>query len=340
MGRTRTRGITLESDGTRTVDKTWRRERVFARLGQVSQEDAENWLAGEIERRKTEQLRRGNNRPLFRECAGRYLIEVKDAPSFEVIAWHIETLLPYIGELYLDLVCDDALEDYKEDRLVGGIVAGKKKQPLKPASATTVNRALEVVRTILNRAARAWRSNGKPLLSMAPPLITMLAENRRKPYPISWEEQDVFFPMLASHLQRMALFGVNTGLRDENICGLRWDWEQSVPEVERSVFIIPAEHYKTQVPHVVVLNDVAWSVVEERRAAMDANNDPKKDTEFVFSIQDHKGYHRVDTMNNGGWQRAREDAGIPMFRVHDCRHTFGARLRAAGVTQELSLIHI
>jgi hypothetical protein len=37
----------------------------------------------------------------------------------------------------------------------------------------------------------------------------------------------------------MALLGVNTGLRDSNVCGLEWQWEVRVPEVGRSVFVIP-----------------------------------------------------------------------------------------------------
>ena len=45
-------------------------------------------------------------------------------------------------------------------------------------------------------------------------------------------------------------------------------------------------------------------------------------------------YHRVRTMNNTAFQRAREAAKLPMVRVHDFRHTFGQRLRDAGVTEE------
>ena len=45
-------------------------------------------------------------------------------------------------------------------------------------SATTINRSLEVVRTVLNRAARSYRDpDGRPWLEAMPPLITMLAEN-------------------------------------------------------------------------------------------------------------------------------------------------------------------
>ena len=37
-------------------------------------------------------------------------------------------------------------------------------------------------------------------------------------------------------------------------------------------------------------------------------------------------------MNNTGWQNARKRAGLSQVRVHDLKHTFGRRLRAAGVS--------
>jgi hypothetical protein len=39
-------------------------------------------------------------------------------------------------------------------------------------------------------------------------------------------------------------------------------------------------------------------------------------------------------MNNNGWQQARREAGLPLVRVHDLRHSFAGRLRAAGVSAE------
>lgn len=330
MGRTRTRGISLESDGSRTVDKVWRGERIFARLGQISQEEAERWLANETARCETEQRhRRGSSRPLFADCAARYLNESKKKRSVEVIAWHIKLLLPYIGDMEIHQVHDATLEAFKTDRLAG-LPAAPGALP-EPVSPTTVNRSLEVVRTVLTRAARAWRNDaGQPLLDMAPPLIAMLQENRRPPQPITWDEQDMLFPPLAAHLGVMALFTVNTGLRDENVCGLRWAWEQKVPEVGRSVFIVPASEYKTGVPHVVILNDAAWSIIEDQRRMLDADELDRTNEEFVFTYAGH----RVGTMNNNGWQRARAAVGLPWVRIHDLRHTFASRLRLAGVSQE------
>ena len=42
----------------------------------------------------------------------------------------------------------------------------------------------------------------------------------------------------------------------------------------------------------------------------------------------------MDTMNNTGWQNARRAVGLRQMRVHDMRHTFTCRLRAAGVAPE------
>jgi integrase len=39
-------------------------------------------------------------------------------------------------------------------------------------------------------------------------------------------------------------------------------------------------------------------------------------------------------MLNGAWLRARKSVGLDMVRVHDLKHTFGRRLRAAGVSFE------
>ena len=39
-------------------------------------------------------------------------------------------------------------------------------------------------------------------------------------------------------------------------------------------------------------------------------------------------------MLNTGWRRARTAVGLPQVRVHDLKHTFGRRLRAAGVSFE------
>lgn len=168
---------------------------------------------------------------------------------------------------------------------------------------------------------------------------------KRQPYPLGWDEQALLLPELAQHLQRMALFGINTGARQEEICGLRWSWEQRVPELDtpdirRTVFVLPGSVTKNEEPRVLVLNDVAQSVIESVRG---------EHRIYVFTYPDRQGVrHRIGKMNNHGWRAARRRAaarykevlerecpmGFRRIRVRDLRHTFGRRFRAAGVSLE------
>jgi integrase len=116
----------------------------------------------------------------------------------------------------------------------------------------------------------------------------------------------------------MTSFAVNTGCRDGEICKLRWDWEVEVPALDTSVFIIPGARVKNGDDRLVVFNSVARSVVQARRGSHATH---------VFSYQGLIMRH----MLTSAWKRARQRAGLPLVRVHDLKHIFGRRLRAAGV---------
>ena len=97
----------------------------------------------ELECRRENAVRDGAEQ-LFSPAAAKYLIECKqrEVRTLEVIAYYVTILLPSIGSLTLRDVCNDALESFKDERVADG------------AKNATINRSLEVVRTVLNRAAR------------------------------------------------------------------------------------------------------------------------------------------------------------------------------------------
>ncbi len=119
----------------------------------------------------------------------------------------------------------------------------------------------------------------------------------------------------------MCLFKVNTGCREQEVCGLRWEWEVQVPELQTSVFIIPGARVKNREDRLVVLNRIGRSVIEEARG---------KHPEFVFTYRGHL----VQRINNNGWRCARRSVGLTQVRVHVLKHTYGRRLRAVGVPLE------
>ena len=80
----------------------------------------------------------------LREAAIRYLEEHAEQACIDEVAWHFKLLDPYIGKLTLCEVHDATLAPFVRKRT-------------ETVSATTVRRSLEVVRRVLNLAARKWR---------------------------------------------------------------------------------------------------------------------------------------------------------------------------------------
>ena len=90
----------------------------------------------------------------------------------------------------------------------------------------------------------------------------------------------------------MALFKVNTGLREQEVVNLRWSWEVPVPELDTSVFIMPRSYVKNGLDRYVVLNRVAKSVINDR---------PSGHAEFVSRTRKKA----VTKIYNSGWKVAR-----------------------------------
>ena len=162
------------------------------------------------------------------------------------------------------------------------------------------------------------------------PKITLepLEGTEAKPYPLSWSEERRLFSELPLDLAEACLFAVNTGLRDQDVCSLRWEWEHRVVGYDVSVFIIPSSYIKNGEERLVVLNDTASSVIESRRDNRSA---------WVFpSLKTGKQRYRL---HSTAWKNAWRRSGLPSSKeylrgVHNLKHTFGRRLRAAGISHE------
>lgn len=324
MGRSR-------SPGLRRRGRIWHIEkqvrgvgRICESTGTIELDEAQRYLAKRMEDIRQATVYGVRPKRSFREAATKYLLEHQHKASIACDGLFFRQLDAYIGDLRLDQVHDGTLQGFVEDRRKEG------------RKTKTVNLALSVVRRVLNLAARKWRdAHGLTWLQTAP-LISMLpVTDARAPYPLSWEEQRLLFQALPAHLARMALFKVNTGTRDQEVCGLRWEWEVRIPELDTSVFLIPGKYVKNREDRVVVLNAVAKRVIDDVRGMHPG---------FVFTYRGNA----IETMRNSGWQAARARAtkqyqdelgepapeGYKAIRVHDLKHTFGRRLRAAGVSLE------
>lgn len=318
------RGIYPEKDGTWQVDKwylgTRLRQRGFTTAG-----EAESWLIARLGELRAVHLHGMRTERTFDQAAAHYVTTHQDKKSLPTEIILLDSVMPYIDQLTLPQVHDGALAPY---------VAARKADGRKNK---TINLALGVVRRILNLAATSWRDDdGKTWLEQAPKITMLpLVGHQREPRPISWGQQRTLMPLLPDHLARMSLFTLNTGVRDDVVCSLRWEWEIKVPELGCSVFDVPREHVKGgRRSRIIVCNSVAQSIIETVRG---------QHPEWVFVYRRERvkhteqapamPYRRIQTMNNTAWQNARAAAGLGDLHVHDMRHTVGMRLREAGVAE-------
>lgn len=320
----KTRGIYPEENGTWTVDKWWRGSR-FRERGFGSFEEAERWLIAQLAAKREVVVHGARETRTFSAAAAHYVTLYQAKTSIETEIHLLKTVIPTIGALELHQVHDATLAPYTAARLAAG------------RSHKTINLALGVVRRILNLAATSWRDeSGRTWLQQAPKITMLpLVGHQREPRPITWGEQRRLLPMLPDHLARMALFTLNTGVRDDVVCNLRWEWEIKVPELGASVFEVPRQHVKgRRHSRVVVCNSVAQSIIESARGMHE---------EFVFVWRRERvknvdkapamAYRPIALMSNNGWMRGRTKAGLGDLHVHDLRHTVGMRLREAGVAE-------
>lgn len=308
MGRKKVAGL-ISRKGTWHIDKVIRGRRLCESTGTSDLEEAEEFLARRMEQIRQAEVFGVRPQRTFRMAATKYLREATKVTLRED-ADHLKRLDSFIGDLPLESVHMGTLHPFIEHRKREG------------RKCRTINYALQVVRHILNLAASEWiDEHGNTWLPHAPKIKLLPETDKRSPYPLTWEEQARLLQELPEHLAKMAMFKVNTGCREAEVCGLKWEHEVEVQEEATSVFIIPGEKVKNRQDRLVVLNRMARVVVEQMRAVHPIH---------VFT---YKG-RPVKKMYGAAWRKARTRAGLPQVRVHDLKHTFGRRLRAAGVSFE------
>ena len=324
LGRIRKSSGLMLRNGVWHIDKVLFGKRVCQSTRTRDLQEAEKLLAHRVTQARNAHLYGEAHEHTFREAVTKYLHEFRAKRSIARDIQALKAVDPYIGHLLLKHVHQGSLQPYVQFRLDKGQSPG------------TVNRETEVVRRILNLASRVWRDDaGRPWLPVPPQIPRINKYDKRQPYPLSVAEQRLLFSELGEHLKTMALFKVNTGLREKEVTSLRWEWELEVPEFETSIFVIPREYTKTYLDRYVVLNRIARTMIDGCRG---------KHPEFVFTLKGQP----VLKIYNSGWKSARRRAtvryreeigrecpkGFQSIRVHDMKHTYGHRLRCVGVDWE------
>ncbi len=289
--------------------KQHRKRRIRGSSGTSDPKEAERRLRRKVQEIDDAEFHGIRPDRTFNEASEKVIREFQGSEkTLKIYAAQADILSPWIGNDPIRLICKDRLMPFIEERKT-------------KVSTRTINLSIEFVRKVLRLAAYYWRDeNGMSWLENRP-IIPFEKGKRKIPCPLSWEDQDRFFDLLPGRMRKMAIVAVNTGLRDRTLRNLRWSWLVSNETLGETVFEIPGKYMKNGKPVTLILNRLARQTIESMRGHHE---------ELVFG----KLYQMTNSSWNKAWREARLPAGKERLKgVHNLRHTFGKRLRDAGVDE-------
>lgn len=172
------------------------------------------------------------------------------------------------------------------------------KAKLAVSSKSTVNRYLQLIKAILNKARREeWISKV--------PTVTLYEEPEGRERWITPAQATTLLSKLPDHQRAMAEFALLTGLRQGNVTALQW----MQIDMERRTVWIPKKKAKKRKGFSVPLNDLAIEILQRQLG---------KHPDRVFTYEGMP----ITWVNTRCWRHALRRAGIHDFRWHDLRHTW------------------
>jgi integrase len=223
-------------------------------------------------------------------------------------------LLPYFKGKLIGSIHPFMVEQYKKSR------KDKGKEP------ATINRDVATLKNMLNKAVEWGYLSSNPISG-----VKQLSEDNEKMWVLTEAEELQLRrecakrPQRTKYLRDLILFALNTGMRQDDIFGLRW-----VNVHIREGYVL-ATDTKTGDNRSVPVNNAVVRVLR-RRIWLGAGS------EYVFC--NHEG-RRLTVLTNAFWRAVKEanlfrweekngEMKKTRFRFHDLRHTFGSRLGMNG----------
>jgi integrase len=202
---------------------------------------------------------------------------------------HFQKLDPYLRGYRLRDINMNALRPFIQDRKhKDGVANG------------TINRALEVVRHVLNMARDDWGWIARVAK------IRMLKEPKRRVRFLKDEEADRLMLALPEHMVPVVRYALATGCRITEILRLEW----SRVDLGRRVSWLEAGTTKNGEGRGVPLN---------RDAILSLRSVQGQHERWCFTYRGK----RMEAIGSA-WKRSLKRAGIEKFRFHDLRHTWAS----------------
>jgi site-specific recombinase XerD len=272
-------------------------ERIQESTGTASRREAEKHLALRISEVQRGVFVKPVNTTI-QELGERYIEYAKlHKRSWKRDVQMLGNLEVFFGESRLRDITPSRVEEYQRDRI-------------KEVCPATSNREMALLKHMFNMAERWGQHQGTNPVR----LVKFLPENNLRFETLSEVQEEALLLASPPYLREMFLFAMNTGLRTSAIFNLQWT------EVDIEQRRLKKVVKKSEKPLSLPLNDMAFGVVEARRAVQHGS--------YVF-YNPMTGDRFKDV--KGALLAAVRRAGLSKVTWHMFRHTFASRLTRDGV---------
>ena len=179
----------------------------------------------------------------------------------------------------------------------------------KPLSHATINRDLQVLRSILKRCAGDTRDGVNWEMLDACPKVPLFPAREIDPVFITREQAHLLLGKFPAHTRGMMIMALATGMRRSNVTGMEW----SRIDLKRRTYYVPATRAKGRRKGITVaLNSDAIAVLEEWQG---------KHERYVFCYRQRAPIKQVATKM---WRRVVKECGLEGVTFHSMRHSWAS----------------
>jgi len=293
--------VQLNKKGKWVIDFTCNGKRIRRVVGH-SKEEAKDVMASLRRKLRSEALSeeygliRPKKKISFEDFSTQFLelYSKQNKRSWKRDEYSLKPLLAFFKNKNLSDITPDSIEKYKKMRR-------------EEVSLATVNRELACLKTLFAKAVEWDKTENNPAKK-----VKLYKENNIKERILTPEEERKLLDAAAPHLKDILTIALNTGMRRNEILGLRWK------DINFSKGYINIENSKSGKSRKVPMN----SLVLDTFRTMD------KTKRYVFYNSHTK---RCLKNISTSFKSACAEAKIKNLRLHDLRHTCATRMIEAGI---------
>ena len=179
----------------------------------------------------------------------------------------------------------------------------------KPLSHATINRDLQVLRSILKRCAGDTRDGVSWEMLDFCPKVPLFPTRKIDPVFITRDQAHTLLSKFPPHTRSMMVMALATGMRRSNVTDMEW----SRVDLKRGTYFVPATKAKGREHAITVpLNSDALAILAEWKG---------KHERYVFVYRKRAPIKQVATAM---WRRVVKECGLEGVTFHSMRHSWAS----------------